>query len=934
MDPQPSRPDRRFILRISDAIDNYMRAAFFRLGLFVARRPAKVIIASLIFLFITAAGMLRFRTDSREDKLWVPTGTTAILNRRWVDSNFGRFSRFSSIAFVATDPAKGIATRDAFLDILYIAEKAFNETAGPLDEEGPFNTTITWEERCITTSDANANRMCTTLSAFNVFYKVENIVRRQDRKVNFFATVRKGIEQLSDDEIEATLKEPPQTFDNSSFIPAELYTTGDDSDKIQVFLFGQIIENNEIEKDGSAVDEEAEELEKVWTDYILNTTNFNDVANVRWYASSPYGQGQSLSEALYGDLPLLSFGFVLLGIYIVFFLGDWHAIRSHRLLGLAALVTCGLALGTCFGLSSALGMFFGPVHQILPLLIIGIGADDCFHITRAADGMFQRVDLKDRSLETRIALAMSQAGTAITVTSFTNVAVFLLSAISRLPALRYFALWAAIGILFAWVYAITFFTAVVVYDFRRIEANRLDCVPCFKPREKAKELNWFKQEPGAFNRFFSQRFGPFITGNIARIVILVLFTAGLGASIYGCSQLYLKFRFAFFYPSGSSQREYQDVIDEYFELGDSTSVYIRNKPLKTVENQERFLRLCHPETGLIVENEWIQNNSINCWYYFMRMDIPPTPSDGYYEPDEFISIVKSYISSNSSGNRFVNDIVFNDDETEIIGTRFRAKYVYRETNSDEVTALDSVRRVANFEVEGVAEESEGFGTDENGKFPAAFPYVFQDTFTEQYAALPTEIGASLGLASVAVAIVCFILVGHPLVALISVVVVGMVIIGVLGLTYFTGINLNSVSVITLVLCTGIAVDFVVHITRAFLEHVGTRRERTIKALAQMGPPVFYAGFSTFLAIVVLAGAKSYIFQVLFFGFFFLIILAFLHGLVLGPVILSLIGPSSFFDTEEQKETAEKELETRFVEAAIPESKLADDTKAEQVEAKV
>lgn len=934
MDPHPSRPDRGFILRISDAIDNFMRAVFFRLGLLVARRPARVILASLIFLVITLAGMLRFRTESRDDKLWVPTGTTAIVNRNWVDDNFGRFSRFSSVAFVATDSSRGLATRDAFLDMLYVAEKAWNQTAGPLDDEGPFNTTITWEERCITTSDANANTMCSTSSAFNIFYDVKNIVPRQDNKVNFFATVKKGIEQLSDDEIEARLKTPPPTFDNSSFIPAELYTTGDNSDKFQVFLFGQLIFNNEVVKDGSAVDEEAEELEKVWTDYILNTTNFNDIKHVRWFVSSPYGQGESLSQALSGDLPLLSFGFVLLGIYIVFFLGDWHAIRSHRLLGLGALATCGLALGTCFGLSSALGMFFGPVHQILPLLIIGIGADDCFHITRAADSMFQRVDLKDRSLETRIALAMSQAGTAITVTSFTNVAVFLLSAISRLPALRFFALWAAIGILFAWVYAITFFTALVVYDFRRIEANRLDCVPCMKPREKANELNWFKQEPGAFNRFFSQRFGPFITGNIARVVILILFTAGLGASIYGCSQLYLKFRFAFFYPSGSSQREYQDVIDDNFELGDSTSIYIRNKPLQTLENQQRFITLCHPDTGLIVQNEWIQNNSINCWYYFMRTEIPPTRSDNFYEPDEFISIIKRYISSDSPGNRFANDIVFNDDETEIIGTRFAAKYVYRETNDNEVTALESVRRSANFDVEGVVEKSEGFGLDEEGKLPAAFPYVFQDTFTEQYAALPSEIGISLGLASVAVAFVCFILVGHPLVALISVVVVGMVIIGVLGLTYFTDINLNSVSVITLVLCTGISVDFVVHITRAFLEHVGTRRERTIKALAQMGPPVFYAGFSTFLAIVVLVGAKSYIFRVLFFGFFFLIILAFLHGLVLGPVILSLIGPPSLFDTEEQKEAAEKDLEKRFVESAIPESKLANDAKAEQVEAQV
>lgn len=103
-----------------------------------------------------------------------------------------------------------------------------------------------------------------------------------------------------------------------------------------------------------------------------------------------------------------------------------------------------------------------------------------------------------------------------------------------------------------------------------------------------------------------------------------------------------------------------------------------------------------------------------------------------------------------------------------------------------------------------------------------------------------------------------------------------------------------------------------HISRAFLEHVGTRRERAIKALTAMGPPVFNAAFSTFLGIIVLAGAKSYIFQTLFKGFLVLIIIGVLHGLILTPVVLSLIGPRSIYENQDEKDSAEQALEDRIL----------------------
>jgi len=60
----------------------------------------------------------------------------------------------------------------------------------------------------------------------------------------------------------------------------------------------------------------------------------------------------------------------------------------------------------------------------------------------------------------------------------------------------------------------------------------------------------------------------------------------------------------------------------------------------------------------------------------------------------------------------------------------------------------------------------------------------------------------------------------------------------------------------------------------------------------MGSSVIHGGLSTFFAIVVLVGARSYIFVVFFKLFFGIIVFGMANGFLLLPIILSFIGPVS------------------------------------------
>lgn len=67
----------------------------------------------------------------------------------------------------------------------------------------------------------------------------------------------------------------------------------------------------------------------------------------------------------------------------------------------------------------------------------------------------------------------------------------------------------------------------------------------------------------------------------------------------------------------------------------------------------------------------------------------------------------------------------------------------------------------------------------------------------------------------------------------------------------------------------------------------------------MGSSVFHGGFSTFLAIIALAPAKTWIFMVFFKLWFGIIVFGMGNGFLLLPVLLSFIGPTTTHASEEE-----------------------------------
>lgn len=238
------------------------------------------------------------------------------------------------------------------------------------------------------------------------------------------------------------------------------------------------------------------------------------------------------------------------------------------------------------------------------------------------------------------------------------------------------------------------------------------------------------------------------------------------------------------------------------------------------------------------------------------------------------------------GRRYTNDVKWVDEDPQngIRASRIMAEFKsfnHEEDGVDTAGAVDAM--------DGVRDAAASWSD-----MPSAIVYSREFLTWETFRIIKREMFLSVGLCLLAVFVITLGLIAHPLTSGLVFLCVVMTIVDVLGCMNMWGLAIDSVSVIQLVISVGLCVDYAAHIGHAFMKTPGASRgERVITTLGNVGAAVLNGGFSTFLATMVLAFSKSYVFRVLFQTFFLTVILGLAHGMILLPVMLSLVGPAPY-----------------------------------------
>ena len=224
-------------------------------------------------------------------------------------------------------------------------------------------------------------------------------------------------------------------------------------------------------------------LEKGFLDVIANWESVDGVEAVA-LASSSFGA--EIARVVQDDVMLVAFSIVLVILFCGFLLGDGTIVGSRLLLGSAgaALMLCAFVYGV--GVLGAIGEKKTPATPLVLFVLIGIGVDDVIIIVDCYNANFYLESRRKRMMR-----SLSTSGPAITLTTVTDIVAFAVGSFATMPAVRNFTLTALLVIVFDFLLQTTVFLIALDFDQQRVDANRVDLIPCIQVEDRYMSLHSF-----------------------------------------------------------------------------------------------------------------------------------------------------------------------------------------------------------------------------------------------------------------------------------------------------------------------------------------------------------------------------------------------------------------------------------------------------------
>ncbi|KZT74295.1 multidrug efflux transporter AcrB transmembrane domain-containing protein [Daedalea quercina L-15889] len=552
------------------------------------------------------------------------------------------------------------------------------------------------------------------------------------------------------------------------------------------------------------------------------------------------------------------------------------------------------------------------------------------------------------SAEERVARTLAKMGPSILLSTITETLAFALGALVPMPAVRNFALYAAGSVLFNAIMQVTVFVSALALDLKRVEASRVDCLPCLRlPSRIALEDPPTGSGLGMIARFIRRHYAPFLLKPVVKYAVLLTFLGICFASIISMQHIQLGFDQRLALPSESYLVSYFDNVDAYLEIGPPVYFVVHDVDMKQREGQRNIcgrFTTCddfsvanileaerkRPQSSFVAEPaaswiddyfNWLDPVHEKCCRVrkrnpdvFCRDTESPRlckmcyddhdpqwniTMDGLPEGDEFMLYLRQWLISPTTEDcslagkaSFGAALALSEDGADVVASHFRTFHTPLKSQADFINSFAAARRIAD-------DLSARTGM-------SVFPYSLHYVFFDQYAHIVAITEQILGLGLGAVLLVTALMLGSWRTGIIVTGVVALTVVSVMGIMGVWGIMLNAISLVNLVISLGIAVEFCAHVARAFMsagsglpvDHPAGQKERDERmwtALVDVGPSVLSGiTFTKLIGMCVLALTRSRFLEIYYFRMWItLIISGALHGLVLLPVVLSFAGGPGF-----------------------------------------
>ncbi|KAJ1363328.1 hypothetical protein KIN20_023173 [Parelaphostrongylus tenuis] len=520
-----------------------------------------------------------------------------------------------------------------------------------------------------------------------------------------------------------------------------------------------------------------------------------------------------------------------------------------------------MAIVSAGGVLFAIGEPFIYQVTVMPFIALAIGVDDVYVML----GAWQDTN-RMLSPEKRMALALEEAGSAISVTSITSILSFGIGSFSSTPAISIFCKFIMVAVAFDWFYQLTFFAAVMVLGARR-EAAGYHCIFVWRRCEKA-EIEKAKT-PDALSptkHFFCDIFASFLCLPATRVVIVVVYICYIFIAFYGCAQLEPNLTPSRLVVDDSPLVHYLHLAEKkIWAEGLIGRVYINKAPdFNDPQQIERILDLVHDlestpySMGPNSTSFWLKE--FNNYRQFFLMD-----------GERFYSTLKSFLKV-SFNNHWETDIHWTNDENE-------------KEQRVEKFAFTTAFKIASW---NVRTELLLMWRNITGHYPDFEAFVFDENnfYSDQMLELQTTTLQSLGTAILTLISVCILFIAESsIVFWVTFSLISMDI-GTAGFLSLWGADLDPTTVVNILMSIGQCIDFATHVGyRIYRSECADPNERIRDSMGAIAWPVLQAGSSTLLAIVVMILVPSNAVRMFARTSVLVVATGLFHGLLVLPVII-------------------------------------------------